>query len=82
MADLDIDMIIKFLETYEMLITKKLEIYTDPDHEKNAISYATSKKEAEIWRLILDNSIQYYKNEIKWIRNSIKRLQAFEKDYT
>ncbi|MBN2040446.1 MAG: PadR family transcriptional regulator [Spirochaetes bacterium] len=78
MADYDTDFIIKFLKSYESLILEKLDIYTDPDHEKNTIDYATSEKEKELWKIILDNGIEYYKNEIKWIKNSIKRLEKFK----
>ncbi len=80
MAELDIEKIINFLKDYEAQILKKLEIYNDPEHFKKAISIAKNEKEKVIWRLILDNGIEYYQNEVNWIHKSISRLEAINND--
>ena len=78
MAELETVKIIKFLRDYEKLILKKLEIYNNPEQIKKTNSIAANEKEKELWRLVLDNGIQYYKNEIKWIHKSIKCLEKLE----
>ncbi len=80
MAELDTGKIIKFLKDYEALILMKLKIYTDPKHIKKANSIASGKKEKEMWKLVLENGILYYKNEINWIHKAIKYLEKHESE--
>ncbi len=78
MAEMETKNIIGFLKDYESLILKKLETYNNPEHIKKSYSIARNKKEKVLWKLVLENGIQYYNNEIDWIHKSIECLEELE----
>jgi PadR family transcriptional regulator AphA len=69
--------IISLLEAYVQKIEERLQEYHSQEQQAIISDYARTKREGYLWQRILDNGIEMYERELKWVQDTIKGLTNF-----
>jgi DNA-binding PadR family transcriptional regulator len=72
---IDDDQIIALLGAYAEKLRQRLALYNSDD-QRGQLDYAHSERQRFLWSLILENGIQTYECELKWVGSALQRFRT------
>ena len=73
------DEIISLLQAYKDRIRQRLDLYNSGEQQAQ-LGYSRSSRERFLWRMILENGIMTYEQELDWVQRLIEGLADFPEE--